>query len=391
MTATLAGINDWVIKLFFGQAADSTMASGPGGADALFLYIWWVSVFFFVLLMGIMFYCMVVYRRKEGSVPIRSASHNTPLEIAWSVIPSLLLAVMFFWGFDGYLKASMAPSYAEEVSVTAQKWSWTMEYSSGIGASEFHVLGGNDNTPIFYMPADTPVRLKMHSADVLHAFWVPDFRMKLDIVPNRYTPFVFNALPLDRADVRVELGSDKQGNEFYYRDHTVFCAEYCGDSHSEMVATLRVVDPSYYKTWVETPPYDEITPPVEVGALVWKAKCAVCHTIDGGVSTGPTWLNSYGYPRDFADGSALTQQQIDDKGPTEWDDYIRRSILTPGVEVRSGFANAMSSFDGQISDVELRGVIEYMRSLSDRDPQSPIEGFDDLEAKAAVLEAAAGE
>lgn len=392
MTATLAGINDMVIRLFFGQSADSTMASGATGSDALFLYIWWVSVFFFVLLMGIMVYCMVVYRRKEGDVPIRSASHNTPLEIAWSVIPSLLLAVMFFWGFDGYLKASMAPSYAEEVNLTGQKWSWTMEYSTGIGASEFHTVGGNDNTPIFYMPAETPVRLKMHSEDVLHAFWVPDFRMKLDVVPNRYTPFVFTALPLDRsgADPRVEIGLSKGGQEFYYRDHTVFCAEYCGDSHSEMVATLRVVEPAFYKAWVNTPPYDVVTPPVEVGELVWKAKCAVCHTVDGGISTGPTWLNAYGYPRDFTDGSSMTQEEIDDKGPTEWDDYIRESILLPGAEVRAGFANAMPSFDGQISEVELRGVIAYMRSLSDRDPKSPIEGFDDLEAEAAELEAAEG-
>ena len=295
MTATLAGINDLVIKLFFGQHADSAVGSGPGGTDNLFLFIWWVSVFFFVLLMGIMAYCMVVYRRKPGVPTERSASHNTPLEIAWSVIPSLLLAVMFFWGFDGYLKAQMAPSYAEQIELTGQKWNWSMVYSTGIGASEFTTLGSNSNVPIFYIPAGKPVRLKMSSADVLHAFWVPDFRTKLDVVPNRYTPYVFTANPIDRtgADERVATFQTKDGTTVYYRDHTVYCAEYCGDQHSEMMAVLRAVEPEFYYTWLNTPPYSSITPPVEVGQLVWKAKCSVCHTTDGGASTAPPWSKGW--------------------------------------------------------------------------------------------------
>jgi len=392
MTATLAGINDIVIRWFFGQEADSMVGGGATGSDGLFLFIWWFSVFFFVLLMGIMAYCMVVYRRKEGDVPIRSSSHNTPLEIAWSIIPSLPLVVMFFWGFDGYLKASMAPSYAEQIDVTAQKWSWSMTYSTGIGASKFHTVGGNDNTPIFFMPADTPVRLKMSSADVLHAFWVPDFRTKIDVVPNRFTPYVFHANALDRsgADTRVEMDTDKKGNVYYYRDHTVFCAEYCGDLHSDMVATLRVVDPAYYKIWRDTPAYGVTTPPMDVGKTVWQAKCATCHTIDGGVSVGPTWLDDYGYPVTFTDGTTMLQADID-KDPLLWDNYIRESIILPGAKVREGYTNSMPSFDGQMSEVEMRGLIAYIRHLSDKDPGTPIPGYEALDAEAEQLEAAEGE
>lgn len=384
MTPTLAGFNDFFVRIFFGRHADSDVGVGMTGSDGLFLFIWWVSVFFFVLLMGIMFYCMVVYRRKPGSVPIRSASHNTPLEITWSVVPSLLLAVMFFWGFDGYLKAQMAPSYAEQIELTGAKWNWSMTYSTGIGASKFHTLGGNPNVPIFYIPAGKPVRLKMNSSDVLHAFWVPDFRTKLDVMPNRYTPYVFTAAPLDRtgADDRVKTDTDKNGIEHYYRDHTVFCAEYCGDSHSEMMATLRAVEPEYYTTWLNTPPYDAGTLPVEVGELVWKSKCSVCHTIDGGVGTGPTWKDAYGYPREFTSAAAVTQADID-ADPLWWDNYIRESIINPGAKVRAGYQNAMPSFDGQLSQVELRGLIAFIRSLSDKDPNSTIPGFEDLEAEAA--------
>lgn len=389
MTATLAGINDLLIKLFFNQGADSAVGSGPGGSDSLFLFIWWVSVFFFVLLMGIMAYCMVVYRRKPGVPAQQSPSHNTPLEITWSVVPSLLLAVMFFWGFDGYLKAQMAPSYAEEIEVTAAKWNWSMTYSTGIGASQYHTVGGNANTPIFYVPAGKPVRLKMNSSDVLHAFWVPDFRTKLDVVPNRYTPYVFTANPIDRTgnDTRVQTFETDDGNTVYYRDHIVYCAEYCGDQHSEMMATLRVVDPEYYTTWLNTPPYGAPTDPLIVGELVWQAKCAACHTVDGGASTGPTWENAYGYPREFTNADPMTQADID-ADPLLWDNYIRESIINPGVKVRSGFTNAMQSFDGQISRVELRGLIAFIRAQSDRDPNAKVEGFEDLEAEAAELEAA---
>ncbi len=385
MTATLAGINDFFIKLFFGRDADSAVGSGLGGSDSLYMFIWWVSVFFFVLLMGIMAYCMIKYRRRPGVPAERSASHNTPLEITWSVVPSLLLAVMFFWGFDGYLKAQMAPSYAEQIELTGAKWNWSMTYSTGIGASQFTKLGSNENVPVFYIPAGKPVRLKMSSKDVIHAFWVPDFRTKLDVMPNRYTPYVFTANPIDRtgADTRVQKMSDKNGNEFYYRDHTVYCAEYCGDQHSEMMAVLRAVEPAYYTTWLNTPPYDAVTPPIEVGQLVWKAKCAVCHTVDGTASTGPTWLNSYGYPREFTNSDPMTQQMID-ADPIKWDNYIRQSVINPGSEVRAGFQNAMPSFAGQLSDVELRGIIALIHSLSDRDPKK-IEGFDHLDEEAKKL------
>lgn len=379
MIATLAGINDFFIRLFFGQHADSEVGFGPTGSDALFIFIWWVSVFFFVLLMGIMVYCMVVYRRRPGVPAPRSASHNTPLEIAWSVIPSILLAIMFFWGFSGYLKAQMAPSYAEQIDLVGAKWNWSMTYSTGIGTTEFKVLGGQPNTPIFYIPAGKPVRLKMNSKDVLHAFWVPDFRTKLDVVPNRFTPYVFTAAPLDRtgADRRVETFEGKDGNPVYYRDHIVYCAEYCGDQHSEMMAILRAVEPEFYDTWLNTPPYGEETPLARVGEFVWQAKCAVCHSYNGAPGTGPTWQNAYGYPREFSNSAAVTQADID-ADPLWWDNYIRESIINPGAKIRAGYQNQMPSFDGQLSDVELRGLIAYIRKLSDKNPGTKIEGFDHL-------------
>lgn len=381
---TMAGINDFFIRVFFRHHAD-TPVGGLNGTDGLYLYIWWVSVFFFVLLMAIMVYCMVKYRRRPGKPAPRSPSHHTALEITWTVIPTLLLTVMFFWGFSAYLKIVISPPDAEQIDVTASKWSWAMEYPNGKTTTEFVTMGTNDNAPVFYVPAATPVQLRMTSTDVLHAFWVPDFRYKFDVVPNRYVPFSFTTLPLDHtgADPEVKSFIDKDGTEVFYKDHWLFCAEYCGDQHSEMQAIIRVVDPAYYRQWRDTPSYDETTPPIDVGKLVWSGKgCATCHSVDGSAGTGPTWLNAWGSPHTFTNADPMTQADID-ADSLLWDNYIRESILVPGAKIREGFTNQMPSYDGRLTPVEIRGVIAYMRSLSDKNDGQEIQGFDELNSDGA--------
>jgi cytochrome c oxidase subunit 2 len=383
MTATL-GINDWFIRLFFRHGADSDVGAGLAGSDALYMFIWWVSVFFFVLLMGLMGYFCWVYRKRPGVAAPRSASHNTLLEITWSVVPTLILVVIFFWGFDGYLRAQMPEGDAEQIDLEGYKWNWVMTYDNGAQSVETVPMGGV-SVPVFYVPAGEPVLLKMNSRDVIHSFWVPDFRTKLDVMPNRYTPYSFTSAPLDDADPRVKVADITVGDQtrqgVRYRDHWVFCAEYCGDSHSEMAAVLRAVDPDDFAWWKATPPYGEIDPPVKVGEIVYKAKgCATCHSVDGSGGTGPTWLNAYGRPVSFANAPAMTQEQID-ANPLVWDDYIRESIIAPGVRLHEGFANQMPSYDGRLSPVELRGLIAYIRSLSGTDIDTTnIPGFDELAA-----------
>ncbi|MEM1071550.1 MAG: cytochrome c oxidase subunit II [Planctomycetota bacterium] len=372
-TVTLAGINDLLIRLFFRDNASSEVASGLAGSDGLYLFIWWVGVFFFVLLMGLMFWFCWKYRRRPGVAPERSSSHNTALEITWSVVPTLILVVIFFWGFDGYLRSQMPAGHAEQIDTTALMWNWEMTYDNG-GFSAETVTMGNKDAPVFYVPAGQPVQLRMSSKDVIHSFWVPDFRTKLDVMPNRYTPYQFTTEPLASGDPRVKTMDITKGElvlkDAQYRDHWIFCAEYCGDSHSEMVGVLRVVEPSVFKTWKETPAYGVIDPPDEVGEIVYKAKgCAVCHSVDGSNNTGPTWLNAYGKPVRFADGTELSQADLD-ADPFAWDNYIRESIILPHVKIHEGYANAMASYDGRLSDVEMRGLIAYIRSLSDTKPDT---------------------
>lgn len=369
------GLNGLFLDLFFRKPADADYDLGGGvftDSDPLYLFIWYVSIFFFLLVVGLMFYFAWKYRRVPGKAAEVSPSHNTMLEITWTVIPTLILFVIFIWGYNGYISTQTAPVEAEQIELSGFKWSWTMTYDNGKQSAESGLISGDGSTevPVFYVPEDTPVRLKMSSADVIHSFWVPDFRTKIDVMPNRYTPYWFRAAALaDGQPDEIQNGTLKDGTEYQYRDHWIFCAEFCGDQHSEMAAILRVVPMPIYKAWKSDPGFDETTPLPDVGAIVWKAKgCNACHSVDGSPNTGPTWQNSYGYDIPLADGSSIPADDT-----LEWENYIRESILEPGAKLHAGYANQMPSYNGRINELELSGVIAYMKSLSDRAPASPVD------------------
>lgn len=368
-------------ELWFG-ASDSAWAEGQEATD-LFVWIWWFCVIWFVFLMGLVGYFCVKYRRRKGVAPERSAAHNTPLEIAWTVIPTLFLVYIFFRGFHGYLDMVVAEGNAEQIELTAQKWNWVMTYPNGVTSAMVTKIdeGQTIDYPIFVVPEDFPIELTMQSTDVIHSFWVPDLRQKFDVFPNRYTKFAF------RVDKLTE--EDKAANndpEFFpggFRDHVVFCAEYCGDSHAEMAAILRVATRTDYETWKESGGVNAAElAPVELGALLYKVKgCAACHSVDGSPNTGPSWKDLYGADVSLTNGSTV-------KGD---ENYIRESILVPGAKVHEGYPNQMPSYQGKFNNIELRGMIAYIRSLSENatpeeleaDKVAPgeSEGFDPEEAK----------
>jgi cytochrome c oxidase subunit 2 len=181
------------------QASDAA-----SGVDNLFSFIFWISLFFFALIVILMLVFVVRYRRREGVEPEPSPSHNTALEVTWTVIPLLLVMVIFAWGFKVYIDMRTPPANSYEVQVTGQKWKWLFTYPTGHVDEELHV------------PVDQPVRLVMTSEDVIHSFYVPAFRIKQDVVPGRYSKVWFRA---------TKVGT-----------YQIFCAEYCGTGHSDMLA-----------------------------------------------------------------------------------------------------------------------------------------------------------
>ena len=359
-TLTMAGLGDWLIDLFFRAPAGSEFGET---ADGVFMFIFWWSVVLFVGLMGLMFWFMWKYRRRPGAIGPRSASHNTPLELFWTIVPTIFLVFMFFYGFWGYADALVAPTESLLLDVRAQQWSWTVNYPNGAGTGKvMSTPGGGEaydpaknnptapiqhlgavKIPLIVVPVNTPVQLRMISADVIHAFWVPDFRIKFDVMPNRYTAVWFHA----RED---QIG-----------DHWVFCAEYCGKNHSEMLAVIRVVPQDQFEAVMrEWGP--EGMPPVEYGEFLYNNKgCFTCHSIGGEKNTGPTWQNLYGYEFEYKDGSKILAD----------DNHIRESILTPSKHVRLGFPDQMPPFAGQLNEKAVAGLIAYIRTLSDKGGPPP--------------------
>ncbi|RMH30033.1 MAG: cytochrome c oxidase subunit II [Planctomycetota bacterium] len=347
---TLAAEPIWNVGkgLWFGDDA-STVAPR---VDSLFMFIFWVSTAFFLLIVGLIIVFVIRHRRLPGVAPQRSASHNTPLELAWTFLPMFFLAIMFVWGFRDYMYMHVAPAQAEEINLTARQWSWLATYDHGGSPTETMHLVDLD-VPIIPVPKGRPIKVVLHSVDVLHAFWVPDFRVKIDVIPNRYTTTWFEA-------TGGATQFDENGQPLPYTDHYLFCAEYCGNQHSQMAAIIRVMDEAAYQEAkaAMTNIWDGRSLE-EVGQILAQRNgCFSCHSADGSAGTGPTWLGIWGKTETVRTRDGATETVTIDEN------YVRESIYDPGAKIVDGFANQMTPFTSeQIDDQELGAIIAYIKSL----------------------------
>jgi cytochrome c oxidase subunit II len=293
-----------------------------GEVDTLYMFLVWLSVFFFLLIAGVATYSVIRFRHKPGDVTPHW-THNNLLEVVWTLVPLVILIFIFFWGLRGYLKASVAPGDAQEIRITAKKWVWQFEYPDGNRAiNELHV------------PLNKPVRFLMSSEDVIHDFFVPDMRVKHDILPDRYTEVWFTPTVAGK--------------------HHVECAEYCGRGHSDMAATIYVDDDAAYEKWLETGGVDPNMPLDQLGAQLYQSKgCSTCHSIDGTPGQGPSWKGVFGHPVTLSNGPAVVADE----------NYIRESILVPSAKVVKGYDNIMPVFQGVLRQREIDGLVAYIKSL----------------------------
>ncbi len=295
--------------------------------DFVYMGIFWLSVVLFAGIVIAMTYFCWRYRYVPGRVTPHQ-THNTPLEIVWSVLPLLLCVGLFFWGIQGYLEYTVAPGEAMEVQVTAKQWLWQFEYPDGTRSiNEIHV------------PVNKPVRFVMTSEDVLHDFYVPDMRVKKDIVPGRYTQIWFTPTLIG--------------------EHVSTCAEYCGKGHSDMHARLFVDTQQKYDEWMATGGDEwKNHTPEDWGKIQWEQKgCQTCHTIDGSKSKGPSWKGIWGKPVKVktSDGKEITV--------TVDENYVRESMMVPGAKVVDGFDNIMPTFQGLLRQNEINGLLAFIKSL----------------------------
>ena len=318
-----------------------------GDVDQLYYFLYWLSVVLFVGIVGAMTWFALRYKRKSETEIPHGPHHNTVLEVTWTVIPLILVMVIFVWGFRGYLRMVVAPGDAMVINVTAQQWQWSFTYPNGVvdamdERKDKQPVNGAKDMPVLRVPAGRPVKLVMRSNDVLHSFWVPEFRVKHDIVPGQYSMVWFNA---------IEPG-----------DYRVFCTEYCGQDHSMMMATVMVMKPEEFDAWLKKKG-GEVGggDPVAAGALLYKTKaCGGCHSTDGKPSVGPTMKGLFGRKEEITDGQPVTVDE----------NYIRESILEPRAKLVKGFGPVMPESygnkgpaDQQLSEKQVESLIAFIKSL----------------------------
>lgn len=350
-------------KWSFGHVGNSTQAYDT---EWLYLFIVWVNIISFIVVMVPMFWFVFKYHRSKQATNYQaSASHNTPLELAWSIIPLLVMVPIFFWGFEGYINKLAAPSDSEEIQIKGQMWAWSATYRNGAEPPPkeyITLMDTGEKVPLLIVPEDRPVKLIMHSADVIHSFFIPDFRTKMDVFPNRYTSMWFQATePTQRGQDGTWYTINTATGKRDFAGHKVFCAEYCGNNHSEMAAGIVVLTNDEYKATLAqwAVPFDENTPPIEIGKIVAvKRACVTCHSIDGSKNTGPSWKNWFGYENTYADGSKHLADE----------NWLRDNIQYSQKHIVQGFPTSMPNYAGVLKDVELHGLIEYIKSLSDKGP-----------------------
>jgi len=300
--------------------------SAAAGVDQIFAFIFWVSAFFLALIVAITVLFVVRYRRRPGRMePEPTADHDTRLELLWTFIPLALVFAMFAMSTRAYFRmTSPEASTASplKVSVTGKRWSWWFDHPNGKGAPELHLV------------KDRPTELVLASTDVIHSLYVPEFRLKQDAVPGRFTRMFFTP---------TLAGT-----------FPVLCAEYCGTDHSRMAAQVVVhADQASFDAWARQG-VDAGASLVEVGRRVFTQRgCAACHSLDGTRRVGPSVKGIWGHEVNLVDGSTV---KVDE-------DYVRESILKPGARVVAGFPNVMPP--AALEERDLQGIVAYIQSMGE--------------------------
>jgi cytochrome c oxidase subunit II len=289
--------------------------------DALYLFLVGVAAFFTVLIFVAIFFLAIYYRRSA----VRNRTRHVGakywiLEASWIVIPLVLTMVMFLWGADAYFEQRVMPENAIKINVVGKQWMWKI----------YHPQGRREINQL-HVPVGQPILLRMISEDVIHSFFMPAFRVKMDVLPQRYTTLWFEAT--------------KPG-QFH-----LFCAEYCGTEHADMRGHVYAMEPAEYAEWLAG---GEEQPPATAGEeLFTNAGCAACHN-PGGQPRCPNLANLFGQPVRLTDDQMVTADEA----------YLRESIVNPAAKVVAGYQPVMPTYEGRLSEEEIFQLIEYIKSLS---------------------------
>jgi cytochrome c oxidase subunit 2 len=290
------------------------------GVDKLYLALTGITLFFSVLIFSIIFYFMVKYRRRSDDEIAAETHTSMVLELGWTIIPSLICVVLFVWSSTLYVRNSRPPAASTEIFVIGKQWMWHLQHSEGPREiNELHV------------PVGVPVKLTMTSQDVIHDFYIPAFRVKKDVLPGRYSSVWFQA---------TETGT-----------YHLFCAQYCGTNHSEMIGWVYVMTPADYAAWLAGGEKTESLAEQRQRLFI-QFDCGSCHVAGGG-GRGPSLAGLYGKPEKLASGETRV---VDES-------LIRQAILVPNSVHMPSYQEIMPTYQGQIDEEQILQLIAYVKSL----------------------------
>lgn len=312
---------DAAIRFFPDQA--SSMAQR---VDGLYFYLLGISGFFSLLIFTLVIYFAVKYRRRsEDDPPPPQMRDVLSLEIAWILVPLVLVMIAFFWGASVYVAMARPPQDALDIFVVGRQWMWKFQHPDG--QREINQL---------HVPLGRPVKLTMASEDVIHSFFIPAFRIKHDVVPGFYTTIWFEATRTGRFHL--------------------FCAEYCGTQHAGMIGQVVVLEPRQYEDWlsgaVAGPETAAGTPADRGQRLFQDLGCRTCHFPDR-QGIGPMLSGLFGTQQRLQSGETITVDE----------NYIRESILDPQAKIVAGFQPLMPPYRGRVNEEELMQLTAYIKSL----------------------------
>ena len=295
-------------------------SSVAGQVDALYLFLVGVSIFFSALIAGLIVYFAIRYKRRTKSavgVPIHG---STPLEILWSAVPLVIMLASFVWGTVVFFRISRPPAHAIEYFAVGKQWMWKFQHPDG--TREINTL---------HLPVGQTVKLTMTSEDVIHDLYVPGFRVKMDVLPARYTTVWFEPNRVGR--------------------YHLFCAEYCGAEHSRMGGWVEVMEPDAYQRWLagERSGETRLASPED---LFRRYACDSCHRVDS-TARAPQLAGLFGKDVRLKDGATVHADE----------NYILESILQPNEKVVAGYQPIMPTFQGQMSQEEALSLVRYIRGL----------------------------
>ncbi|HEV8432012.1 MAG TPA: cytochrome c oxidase subunit II [Thermoanaerobaculia bacterium] len=291
-----------------------------GPTDTLFIFMCVLTGGVSLLTFLVIFYLAIKYRRTPENELAQDIEPPKALEITWIVVPAIIFLGIFVWGSWLYFHVARVPDNALDIYATGKQWMWKFQHP-----------GGQREINTLHVPVNRPVRITLASEDVIHSLFLPAFRVKMDVLPNRYRSMWFQATKTGKFHI--------------------FCAEYCGTLHSGMIGWVEVMEPSAYQRWLAGGSEGSLASQGE--QLFQKYACSTCHTNDA-TGRGPVLQGVYG-----------TQVMLSDNSIVPADDnYIRESILNPRAKVVKGFQPIMPTFQGQVNEEDLLKLLAYVKSLA---------------------------